>query len=135
METLDNKTQECNVRPIWVRFINWLKSKMTTDVNIMYATEAYSIATYGSNTDKASLIKMHQAQLYKLIRDKINFNYDKNSFGYRCVYSFPDDMIPYIDEVLKPFKDKGYEVINLSTVVSQLKNDHVYLISWYKENI
>ena len=123
------------VRPIWKRFINWWKGKTSTEEDVISANEAFCRATYGEKMDTKTLVKLHQHQLNKLIKEKLAFNYDKNSFGYRCVYSFPNDMKPFIAQVLEPFKNKGYEIINLSEKVEELKADNVYLISWYKESL
>lgn len=132
---LTGSPTESEVRPIWKRISNWWKGKTSKEEDVISANEAFCRATYGENMTTDTLIKVHQHQLNKLIKEKISFNYDKNSFGYRCVYSFPEDMKPYIEEVLKPFSDKGYKIINLSEKVEELKADNVYLISWYKTNI
>lgn len=136
---MDN--QETQVRPIFkdgiTRLKMWWPRFNSKDVNIMDATSAYSRATYGENVSRETLIKMHQNQICKLIRDKITFNYDKtNTFGYMCVYAFTEDVVPFIDDILQPFKENGYVIMNLSEKVGEeLKDGHVYLLSWYKKSL
>lgn len=128
--------QNDNIRPFWKSFGVWFKSKTSLDVTVMPARQAYCKTTYGCEMRPEYVIKMHQQQINKLISNKTQYHTNGDLFAdYRCVYSFPTDSIPYIDEVLKPFRDAGYTVINLSEKVDELKNDHVYLISWYKENL
>ena len=118
------------------RFRNWWRKKSSLNENIMSADDAYSKTTYGSEMDAESLVKLHQHQINRLIKEKTEFRTNGDSFAdYRCVYSFPKDVAPYIDEVLAAFKDMGYAVINLSDKVDEIKNDHVYLISWYRDSL
>lgn len=121
---------------VFTRIKNWWMKKTSLNENIMPATSAYSKTTYGSDMDKDSLVKLHQHQINRLIKDKTEFRTNGDSFAdYRCVYSFPKDMAPYIDEVMQAFIDNGYNVINLSEKVEEIQNDNVYLISWYRDSL
>lgn len=121
---------------IFTRIKNWWAKKASLSEDIITAQAAYSKTTYGSEMDSKSLIKLHQHQINKIIKEKTEFRTNGDAFAdYRCVYSFPKDMSPYIDEVLQLFIDNGYKVINLSEQVYEIQNDHVYLISWYKDNL
>lgn len=121
---------------IFTRIKNWWAKKASLSEDIITAQAAYSKTTYGSEMDSKSLIKLHQHQINKIIKEKTEFRTNGDAFAdYRCVYSFPKDMSPYIDEVLQLFIDNGYKVINLSEQVYEIQNDHVYLISWYKDSL
>lgn len=121
---------------VFTKLENWWKKKTSLNEDIISADAAYSKTTYGSEMDKDSLVKLHQHQINRLIKEKTEFRTNGDAFAdYRCVYSFPKDMVPFIDEVIKVFIDKGYKVINLSEHVDEIQNDHVYLISWYKDNL
>ena len=121
---------------IFTRIKNWWLKKTSLNEDIITAQAAYSKTTYGSEMDSKSLIKLHQHQINKIIKEKTEFRTNGDAFAdYRCVYSFPKDMSPYINDVLQLFIDNGYKVINLSEQVYEIQNDHVYLISWYKDNL
>ena len=125
-----------NVRPLWADLVKWVRSSFSKEEDVIPADEAYCRSTYGERTNVESLIKLHQHRISKLIKDKVLLKTDGNNFsGYRCVYSFPNDMEAYIDEILKIFIEKGYKIINLSEKVDELKSDNVYLISWYRNKL
>ena len=123
------------IRPFWLKIAEWFKARTSNEVNIIPAYEAYVKATYIENTSLADQIKYHKHRINSLIRDKINNDHNRYNFSYRCVYSFPDNMTQYIDEILQPFIDKGYQVISISGRINELKEDHVYIISWYREKL
>lgn len=135
----DNYSETMGERPrndIFARISNWWRKRTSLNEDIIPAEAAYSKTTYGSEMDRASLVKLHQHQINRLIKEKTEFRTNGDSFAdYRCVYSFPKDMSPYIDDVLEAFRDAGYAVINLSDSVEEIRNDHVYLISWYRDNL
>ena len=127
--------EETNKPQTWldkVRF--WFKSKFTVDEIVMPAEVAYCKATYGEYANVDKLIKMHQHKINRLIHEKASVTANGDTFtDYRCVYSFPSDMSPYINDILKIFKDNGYEIINLSEKIEDIQDEHVYLISWYRK--
>lgn len=135
----DAITEVMGVKPkndIFTRIGNWWRKKTSLNEDIISADAAYSKTTYGSEIDKDVLIKMHQHQINRLIKEKTEFRTNGDPFAdYRCVYSFPKDMAPYIEDVLDAFRNAGYAVINLSENVEEIRNDHVYLISWYRDNL
>lgn len=124
-----------NIRPFWIKIIKWFKARTSRYECIIPASEAYSKVTYGGITNAEDQIRYHQHEINSCIKNKIMSTYDRNIFSYRCVYSFPDNMKPYIKDVLQVFIDNGYQVINLSQKVEELKSDNVYLISWYREKL
>lgn len=138
MEDTNNaiKTGNCRFANAIRRFKLWWKSKNSVDVDIISADTAYCKATYGEKMTVQTLIKMHQSQINSLINDKTQSSTNGYAFtDYHCVYSFPNDIEPYIGQILSVFVEKGYKVINLSEKVEEIQNEHVYLISWYKKNI
>lgn len=131
----NNQDNKRYVRPIWLSLIKWFQDRTSKEENVIPASEAYLKATYGESTNVDDQIKYHQHKINSLIKEKISSNFDRNNFSYRCVYSFPDNMAQYTDKVLQMFVDKGYQVINLSQRVEELKSDNVFLISWYREKL
>lgn len=114
----------------------WLKAKFVADEVVLPADIAYCRATYGEHANVEKLIKMHQHKINRLILEKSAIGSNGDTFtDYRCVYSFPTDMSPYIKDILKIFKDNGYEIINLSEKIDEIQDEHVYLISWYREHL
>lgn len=54
-----------------------------------------------------------------------------NRSSYHCVIDIEEDLINYVDEVLQPFYDGGFEIVNLSEECKSVKFDsQVFLISW-----
>lgn len=41
-----------------------------------------------------------------------------------------EDLVQHTEEVLKPFVDNGFKIIDLSEKVDEIEDEHVYLISW-----
>lgn len=130
-----NEQYKSKIRPFWLKIAKWFKDRTSKEVNIIAAYDAYVKATYIENTNLDAQIKYHQNRINASIRDKINNNHDRYNFSYRCVYSFPDNMAPYINRILVPFINKGYQVINISERIAELKEDNVYIISWYREKL
>lgn len=136
METFIENGKEQNVRPIWLRIKNWFKVKTSVSEDIMSADSAYCKSTYGMSMDVNTLINLHQHQINKLVNSKTSYRTNGDIFGdYFCMYSFPKDIVPYIDQILEPFKQRGYDVINLSERVEEFKNYNVYSISWIKDSL
>jgi len=131
----ENEQYKSKIRPFWLNIAKWFKDRTSKEVNIITAYDAYVKATYIENTNLEGQIKYHQSRINASIRDKINNNHDRYNFSYRCVYSFPDNMAPYISRILEPFINKGYQVINISERIAELKEDNVYIISWYREKL
>lgn len=125
---------EDNCPMFWRKFKLWLQAKFKAEESVVPASIAYCRATYGANTTVSDIIKIHQHKINRLITEKTAMRSNGDTFtDYRCVYSFPRDIEPYIDDILKVFVDKGYKVINLSAKIDEIQDEHVYLISWYRE--
>ena len=133
---MDNNEEKSQIRPFWQNIINWCKARCSREEFIETADVAYARSTYGNVVTAEDIIKMHQQQINRIIKDKQQYRTGTDSFSdYRCVYSFPDNTKEYINDILAPFIEKKYTVINLSEKVDELKDSHVYLISWYKDSI
>ena len=131
---MEQENDNCPI--FWRNFKVWLKAKFIKEEDVVPADIAYCRATYGVNTDVKNLIKLHQHKINHLITEKTSMRSNGDTFtDYRCVYSFPNAMAPYIDEILKVFKAKGYQIINLSAKIEEIQDEHVYLISWYREHL
>ena len=50
--------------------------------------------------------------------------------SYRCVIDLEEDLSQYKDEILNPFIEKGFKIIDLSEKIDEIEDEHVYLISW-----
>lgn len=125
-----------NCPSFWRTFKAWWNARMVAEEDVVPATTAYCRATYGANTTVSNLIKLHQHKINKLISEKTSMRTNGDTFtDYRCVYSFPKDIAPYIDKILEAFVNKGYKVINLSAKIDEIQDEHVYLISWYKDHL
>ena len=101
------------------------------------AEKAWIKSTYGSNVNFT--LEERIANKQKSIRDiiKTKFRYPTggsesllNYSSYRCVIDIEEDIVAFKDEILQPFIDGGFKVINLSEKVEEIEEENVYLISW-----
>ena len=53
-----------------------------------------------------------------------------NRSSYHCVIDIEEDLINYVNEVLQPFYEGGFEIVNLSEECKSIKNEGIFLISW-----
>jgi hypothetical protein len=128
--------EEDNCPMFWRKFKLWLNARFKAEEDVVPAATAYCRATYGANTSVSDIIKLHQHKINRLITEKTAMRSNGDTFtDYRCVYSFPKDVEPYINTILKVFVDKGYKVINLSEKIDEIQDEHVYLISWYQDHL
>lgn len=104
---------------------------------LMTADEAYFKSKNGYYVSTEKRILNHQKHIKELIKSKYKIpssnSYQDTVFSsFYCVYDFETDMKPYIDEVFKPFIERGFEITNLSEAIPSLNDECVYLISWNK---
>lgn len=104
---------------------------------LMSAEEAYYKSKNGYYVATEKRILNHQKHIKDLIKSKYklpstNSIQDTVFSSFYCVYDFENDMKPYIDEVFKPFVERGFEITNLSEAIPSLNDECVYLISWNK---
>lgn len=103
--------------------------------SIPTAEEAYYRTKYGFYTSVENRIKTHQRNIKSLIEAKMNNCYRGSNMytSYYCVYDFDKDMEPYTEEVLKPFKENGFNIVNINDKVTDLDNEIIYLITWNRK--
>ena len=123
--------EENNKRP-WVnKVINFFKRIFSDNKPIMSAEEAYKLAVYGKNMSDKEIINKYQQRINTLISNKIT-PHSCTDNSYYCVIDFELFIKPYIDDILKPFYDGGYKIINLSDIIPEIEDNMVYLLSWRK---
>lgn len=101
------------------------------------AERAWLETTYGEgcNLSLEERIANKQKEIMDLIKSKFpsrtsNVVLCSGHTSYRCVIDFEEDLAQYKDEILKPFDEKGFKIIDLSEKVDEIEDEHVYLVSW-----
>lgn len=101
------------------------------------AEKAWIKSTYGANVNFTleERIANKQKSIREIIKSKFRYQTDSinnilNFSSYRCVIDIEKDLELHKDEILKPFIDGGFKVINLSEKVEEIDDENVYLISW-----
>lgn len=99
------------------------------------AERAWIETTYGNGSYRSieKRIKDKQNYIKNIIKGKFDCavtSSSTSSRAYRCVIDFEEDIKHYINEILQPFVDGGFNVINLSDNIDAIKDENVYLISW-----
>lgn len=98
------------------------------------AEKAWVETTYGQGSYKPIEERILNKQKY--IRDTIKnkFEYGTNNTNYcksyRCVIDIEEDLKNHTEEILQPFRDGGFDIINLSEKVAEIGDENVFLISW-----
>ena len=101
------------------------------------AEYAWLETTYGHGSYK----ELNERIKYKVdcIREMIKSKFPSNSeiyrnnnskSSYRCIVDIEPDLFCCVEEIFKPFKENGFNVINLSDIIEEIEDEHVYLISW-----
>lgn len=98
------------------------------------AERAWVETTYGQNSFRPieERIIEKQKSIKKSIQGKFE-NYTNNDHFckcYRCVIDIEEDLKNHVQEVLQPFYDGGFDIINLSEKVDEIGDENVFLISW-----
>lgn len=110
---------------------------MGKEDSIFTAETAWVKSTYGANVNFT--LEERIANKQKSIRDTIKskFRYPTDNINnilsfssYRCVIDIEKDLESHRDEILQPFIDGGFKVINLSEKIEEIDDENVYLISW-----
>ena len=101
------------------------------------AEKAWIKSTYGANVNFTleERIANKQKSIREIIKSKFRYQTDNinnilSFSSYRCVIDIEKDLELHKDEILKPFIDGGFKVINLSEKVDEIDDENVYLISW-----
>ena len=92
---------------------------------------AWTVATYGISSWKPidQRIKSKQKYIKTLIRSKALQVAETDIYisPYHCTVDLELDLIDYADEIFKPFKDKGFKVVEAGQLLGE---SGVYMISW-----
>ena len=118
-------------------FSKMIKKVFSKDDGEFTAERAWLETTYGegANLSLEDRIANKQREIVNLIKSKFPARnsdmvfYNKHT-SYRCVIDIEEDLAQYKDEVLNPFIEKGFKIIDLSEKVDEIEDEHVYLISW-----
>ena len=101
------------------------------------AEYAWIETTYGQGSFRSLEERISDKQKYiiNIIKTKFPSHLDgqrsSNSNGsYRCVVDIEEDLYSVVDEIFKPFIEGGFKIINLSEKIAEIKDEHVFLISW-----
>lgn len=117
---------------------NAINKVFNKDEGEFTAEKAWLKSTYGSNV-KFTLeerIAYKQQRIRETIKSKFRYltsgsvEGTANYSSYRCVIDIEEDLEAYKDEILQPFIDGGFKVINLSQKIEEIEDENVYLISW-----
>lgn len=120
------------------RFKDVINKVFNKDDGEFTAEKAWLKSTYGSNVNFTleERIAYKQQSIRETIKSKYRYLTSSKAEGpanyssYRCVIDIEEDLEAYKDEVLKPFIDGGFKVINLSDKIEEIEDENVYLISW-----
>lgn len=118
-------------------FSKMVKKVFSKDEGEFTAERAWLETTYGEgvNVSLEDRIANKQREIVNLIKSKFPARnndmvvYNKH-VSYRCVIDIEEDLARYKDEILNPFIEKGFKIIDLSEKVDEIEDEHVYLISW-----
>lgn len=99
------------------------------------AERAWVETTYGKDAWRPieKRIAEKQKQIKDTIKGKFSYNTGGNTISlksYRCVIDFEEDLKNNIQEILQPFYDGGFDIINLSERIPEISDENVFLISW-----
>lgn len=120
-------------------FSKMMKKVFSKDDGEFTAERAWLETTYGegANLSLEDRIANKQREIVNLIKSKFPTRnssdmvvYSKKHTSYRCVIDIEEDLAQYKDDILNPFVEKGFKIIDLSEKVDEIEDEHVYLISW-----
>ena len=117
-------------------FFPWKK-----DRKLLTAQEAYFKTKYGDITSLEEYIEVAKNHIELEIKRSMfpNIYEDANEDKFHSYYAmvdFDEDMVPYVDEIFKPFKDNGFKFIPLHDRIEEVNNASVWLISWdFRKNL
>lgn len=99
------------------------------------AQRAWIETTYGNGSYRPleKRIKEKQEHIKNVIKGKFDSGVSSGNIlsrAYRCVIDIEEDLKHNIDDIFKPFIEGGFNIINLSERIDEIKDENVYLISW-----
>jgi len=121
------------------KFLNCCKKMVPWHRNEkpLTAQEAYFRTKYGDITSLDEYIAVAQnhiaLEIKRCLSPNLYANADEDKFhSYYAMVDFDEDMVPYVDEIFKPFRDNGFQFIPLHDRIEEINNASVWLISWDK---
>ena len=98
------------------------------------AERAWVETTYGQGSYKPieERIKNKQKYIQDMIKNKFEYGTNNTNYckSYRCVIDIEEDLKNHTQEILQPFYEGGFDIINLSEKVDEIGDENVFLISW-----
>ena len=98
------------------------------------AEKAWVETTYGQGSFRPieERIKNKQKYIEDMIKNKFEYGTNNSHYckSYRCVIDIEEDLKNHTEEILRPFKEGGFDIINLSEKVDEICDENVFLISW-----
>jgi hypothetical protein len=101
--------------------------------DLISAEQAWIESTYGQGEYKEIEERIEAKRKYILECIKRRFRTSSDMFmpsPYQCLINIEPDLRANATEIFRPFVEKGYQVINISECVSELKDEMIYYISW-----
>lgn len=119
-------------------FKKTINKVLNKDEGEFTAEKAWIKTTYGANVNQTieERIANKQKRITETIKSKFRYPTSDNSdshgnfSSYRCVIDIEEDLEGHKEEILQPFIDNGFKVINLSEKIDEIEDENVYLISW-----
>lgn len=118
-------------------FLTFVKQIIKPKEKELSANEAYMRTKYGAYKTIAQRIKDIQNDINYKIKSKISMAGANNTIfsSYFCIIEIDDDMKDYVNEIFKPFKERGFKIITLSDKIEELHDELVFIMSWYKSEL
>lgn len=115
--------------------INRVKEMFTKTEEPLTAQRAWIETTYGSGSYRPIEKRITEKQEYikNIIKGKFSDGVsvgNVSSRSYRCVIDIDEDLKDHTDEIFEPFISGGFNIINLSDYIKEVKDENVFLISW-----
>lgn len=130
----DTNNEKKNRRSLLKSARAFIRHAMKPENEFITSAEAYNITTYGCYDSIDKIVERERQRINMSIRERmVPACFGASRFdSYNTIVSFVDDMKPYIEEILKPFRERGFRVTLISDRLEELAEDNVYIISWYK---
>lgn len=87
----------------------------------------------GSYLPLSQRIKEKQEDIAIVIKSKFAPGSNANMISkasFHCVVDIEEDLIAYTEQVLQPFKEGGFEIVDLSKECKSVSESGVFLIGW-----
>ena len=113
----------------------YFKKKINKPETPFTAEKAWIETTYGLGSYRTLPERILAKQNY--IKDIIKSKFgdrgstaNATSKSFRCVVDIEDDLKYHVDDIFRPFHEGGFDIINLSEMITSISDENVFLISW-----